>query len=134
MSVTVRLRFNFHEVELAVGRTTLGREGGCTITLSGVSVSREHAQIDVMEGTTAIITDLASRNGVLVNGGRIAEPRTLHDGDRIRIGAYDLVVSIQEGPGLPSKRITGKGVICEGCGELFGIGRPRCPACDRRVE
>ena len=65
--------------------TTIGREG-CDITLGDPDVSRRHAEIQVSNGDI-LISDLGSTNGTFVNGERIDQPRTLRDGDEVRIGA-----------------------------------------------
>jgi len=39
----------------------------------------------------ALLEDLGSRNGTLVNGERISSPTPLANGDRIKIGAASLV-------------------------------------------
>jgi pSer/pThr/pTyr-binding forkhead associated (FHA) protein len=65
--------------------TTIGREG-CDITLVDPDVSRRHAAIRIAAGEVTI-EDLGSTNGTLVNGETITEPRTLRDGDEVRIGS-----------------------------------------------
>ena len=65
--------------------TTIGREG-CDITLGDPDVSRRHAEIQVSNGDI-LINDLGSTNGTFVNGERIDQPRSLRDGDEVRIGA-----------------------------------------------
>jgi FHA domain len=65
--------------------TTIGREG-CDITLVDPDVSRRHAAIRIA-ASEVTIEDLGSTNGTLVNGERITEPRTLRDGDEVRIGS-----------------------------------------------
>ena len=53
---------------------------------SDPDVSRRHAEIQVSSGDI-LISDLGSTNGTFVNGERIDQPRTLRDGDEVRIGA-----------------------------------------------
>jgi len=43
------------------------------------------------------MTDLRSTNGVEVQGQRIRGSAPLADGDRIRIGGYDLIFEIRPG-------------------------------------
>lgn len=66
--------------------TVLGRAADVDIVVEDEGVSRRHAQIAAV-GESHVLTDLASRNGTIHNGHRLAEPVELHDGDRIRIGA-----------------------------------------------
>jgi Protein of unknown function (DUF3662)/FHA domain len=67
--------------------TTIGRRDDQDIVLDAPSVSRAHARVDIdQEG--AVIVDLGSTNGTLVNGRLVRRARvTLHHGDRIKIGA-----------------------------------------------
>jgi len=64
---------------------TIGRSGSL---LSGIfeqgKVSREHARAIVGERVT--LTDLGSRNGTFINGGRIHEATVLEEGDVIGLG------------------------------------------------
>lgn len=66
------------------GSTTIGRLGDNDIVLDSPKVSRHHAVI-VDTGTSYIIDDLRSSNGVHVQEQRIRSTATLRDGDRVRI-------------------------------------------------
>lgn len=76
-------------ISLQEGEQLMGRSGDLPILLKDTSVSRTHAQINV-EGEKISLQDLASRNGVFVNGVRVKqfEPTPLHHRDEIRIGLY----------------------------------------------
>lgn len=67
--------------------TTIGRRDDQDIVLDAPSVSRTHARVEIdQEG--AVIVDLGSTNGTLVNGRLLRRARVaLHHGDRIKIGA-----------------------------------------------
>ncbi|MDM0120700.1 FHA domain-containing protein [Variovorax arabinosiphilus] len=58
------------QINLAEGRTTIGRTDRNTLVLDSPLVSRAHAAIDVV-GTSVTVTDLRSSNGTLVNGRKI---------------------------------------------------------------
>jgi hypothetical protein len=78
--------------ELA-GELTIGRAGGCGITLSADTfVSQVHARIFERDGD-AYAEDLGSTNGTAVNGNPIGEPTRLRRGDRVHIGETVLEVS-----------------------------------------
>jgi SARP family transcriptional regulator, regulator of embCAB operon len=64
--------------------TRIGRLSDNDIVLDNPKVSRHHAVI-VDTGTSYIINDLRSSNGVHVQHQRIRSAATLHDGDHIRI-------------------------------------------------
>ncbi|MEW6305208.1 MAG: adenylate/guanylate cyclase domain-containing protein [Verrucomicrobiota bacterium] len=68
------------------GHCSLGREAGNRIVLPGKLVSRKHALIHVQGKDEAILVDLGSSNGTLLNGRRIRMPVELKDQDKLEIG------------------------------------------------
>jgi chromosome segregation ATPase len=65
-------------------RTRIGRAPGCELHIDSSSVSRHHAII--LAGTReAIIEDLNSTNGVILNGRKVTR-QVLNDGDIVTIG------------------------------------------------
>jgi ABC-type multidrug transport system ATPase subunit/pSer/pThr/pTyr-binding forkhead associated (FHA) protein len=75
-----------------VSVVTVGRATGNDIVLNDVRVSRRHARLD-RDGRGWRVTDLGSRNGVLVNGALADGPTAVGDGDRLTFGGTDLAVS-----------------------------------------
>jgi chromosome segregation ATPase len=74
-----------HEFRHPLGRRTrIGRAPGCDLQIDSSSVSRNHALI-LLGPHDAIIEDLNSTNGVLVNGRKISR-QPLRDGDLVLIG------------------------------------------------
>ena len=73
--------------------TRIGRLGDNDIVLDSANVSRHHAVI-VDTGTSYIINDLRSSNGVHVQHQRIRSAATLHDGDHIRICDHEFTFLI----------------------------------------
>ncbi len=67
----------------------IGRSRECELRISDVNVSRRHAEV-VQEGATYLVVDLGSTNGTELNG-RLVTREKLEDGDRITIGATDVV-------------------------------------------
>ena len=65
-------------------RTRIGRASGSDLSIDSPSVSRNHAVI-LLDPRGAIIEDINSTNGVVVNGARVKR-RFLRDGDIISIG------------------------------------------------
>jgi chromosome segregation ATPase len=65
-------------------RTRIGRAAGCELQIDSGSVSRHHALV-VVGSREAIIEDLNSTNGVLVNGRKVSR-QPLSDGDAVTIG------------------------------------------------
>ena len=73
------------------GTIQIGREAGCDVLLPEDSmVSRNHAQIS-WTGSNWSIADLASTNGLFVNGARVTQ-QTLNVGDQIKVGQTTLRV------------------------------------------
>ncbi|HEX3849067.1 MAG TPA: FHA domain-containing protein [Steroidobacteraceae bacterium] len=65
-------------------RTRIGRATGCELQIDSTSVSRHHALV-LVGPREAIIEDLNSTNGVIVNGRKISKT-LLNDGDAVTIG------------------------------------------------
>ena len=72
-----------HELELQ-GELIVGRSSTCDLVLDDAKASRQHARLRV-DGSSAFVEDLGSRNGTFVNGERVASA-DLSPGDEIRIG------------------------------------------------
>ncbi len=75
--------------ELSTGRNVIGRGTEADIRLPDTGVSRKHVDV-VLDGDVAMVEDLGSTNGTLVNGRRVTR-QPLSDGDVIRIGHSVLV-------------------------------------------
>ncbi len=77
---------------LFVGRLTVGRAPECDISVADSKISRRHAEFDAT-GPVPRVADLGSRNGLLVNGRKVAGA-DLSPGDVVTIG--DLRVRFEE--------------------------------------
>lgn len=74
-------------------RVTIGRQGGCTITIRDTNVSREHVQLRRRpNGWT--LRDLGSTNGTKLNGVRVEGEQMLTNGDVIMLGAIKVTFEI----------------------------------------
>jgi len=74
-------------VPLDRGDVVLGRAPGCDVTLTATGVSRRHCAVR-RHGTTALLEDLGSTNGTVLNDERLhpGEVKELQSGDLIRVG------------------------------------------------
>ena len=70
---------------------TVGRAARADFVVDAALVSRLHCRLAAGAGEIEAV-DLESTNGTYVNGNRVARA-TLKDGDRLRVGAVELVVS-----------------------------------------
>lgn len=71
------------------GTTIIGRGEEADIRLPDVGMSRRHARL-AFDGHSAVLTDMGSTNGTLINGIRIGE-QLLNSGDYIQFGGTTLV-------------------------------------------
>jgi hypothetical protein len=104
-----RLRYLHHDLELSEGQFVIGRSAACQLSLDDPLVSRRHAVL-VVAGDAVTIEDEQSRNGVLVNGQRIAGRTPVVAGDRIVIGSQEMILlgPPSERPGGPPQMLFGK--------------------------
>ncbi len=64
---------------------TVGRAGGCQITLDDTYVSQLHARVFRREGQL-YVEDLGSTNGTYLNRKKVTAPIAIRRGDRLQIG------------------------------------------------
>jgi predicted component of type VI protein secretion system len=86
-----------HPIEEAV---TIGRDQSADLQLRDKAVSRRHATVRV-EGETAVVEDLGSRNGTYVNGERVDDAHRLREGDAVQVGATVLEIRSSRGETAP---------------------------------
>jgi pSer/pThr/pTyr-binding forkhead associated (FHA) protein len=81
------------EVPLENNVVSIGRGMSNQVRLGDLTVSRNHARLLWREERRCyFIEELQSTNGVFLNGRRLQGTAMLVDGDRLRIGVYDLTV------------------------------------------
>ena len=78
---------------LSGSRFVIGRSRDCDLMLDDPNVSRRHAELRNEHGAW-LVADLASTNGVKVNGRRVAEAH-LNPGDEITIGLQKLSYQVE---------------------------------------
>lgn len=78
---------------------SLGRDPENTVRIEGPNVSRQHARVLLHNGAVWV-QDAGSRNGVFVNGQRVADHKQVKAGDRIGLGehVFEVVVPAATGP------------------------------------
>jgi pSer/pThr/pTyr-binding forkhead associated (FHA) protein len=81
----------------------IGRDAEAGVRLDSTTVSRRHARLLVGPEQT-VLEDFGSKNGTFIGEERVVAPRTLADGDAIRIG--DLLVTYRaRGAGSSTKTV-----------------------------
>jgi hypothetical protein len=72
---------------------TIGRDENCTLILPIPAVSREHARIHIIGEDEAIIEDLGSQNGILLNGEKLKsnERKEIYSRSEIQFGNFALI-------------------------------------------
>jgi len=83
------LFWDSREIVLREGETVLGRDPDATIRIDDDTVSRHHARIHI-QGETATVEDLESKNGTRVSGQRVARLFTLSNGDHLELGSVKM--------------------------------------------
>ena len=80
------------------GEYVFGRGEECHVRPNSDWVSRQHCLLRVTaEG--AVLRDLGSRNGTLINGTRLVDERSLQHGDQVQVGPLVFEVLLEEGGG-----------------------------------
>ncbi len=88
--ITVNMgNFKVDELELEPGTLSIGRNHDNRLHINDPMVSKHHAQIVTVFNST-YVEDLGSTNGTLVNGQK-AKTHTLHNGDVLTIGHYQIL-------------------------------------------
>jgi FHA domain len=94
---TSERRIRLIGTQMRIGRRSATREVQPEIDLAGQNgdpgISRLHAVLTAAPDGTWSITDPGSANGTLLNGReiRVGQPVTLHEGDRINLGAWTVI-------------------------------------------
>jgi DNA-binding winged helix-turn-helix (wHTH) protein len=92
---TFRVRVGEHEITLAEGQNTVGRDPSCAVYVDSPKVSRRHALI-VVEGKSATLEDAGSKNGTYIRGARVTERVVLGNGDEIIVGSTMVKVLVDD--------------------------------------
>jgi len=77
--------------KISINKNTaiIGRDGNADIQLDHPSVSREHAQVTLIEGKSHfIIEDRGSANGTYIDGVQINERSTLYPDQKLEVGPF----------------------------------------------
>ena len=80
-------------IVLGAGSFVVGRAAGCDVRLDDRQVSRSHARITI-DRASAVIEDLQTVNGTLVNGREVKTRHPLNAGDIVQFGASQFRVEL----------------------------------------
>lgn len=73
----------------------LGREVGNEVWIDDPGVSRQHARV-ILHNGAVWVQDAGSRNGVFVNGERVADHKTMKPGDRVTVGGHSFELRLSQ--------------------------------------
>src|SRR5210317_389011 len=87
---------NSREFRVGQREIVIGRDSSCDVVVQSnrKTISRKHAAIEP-EGAHYLVRDLASQNGVFVNGMRITDSLRLTSGDEISLGLHDGITEVK---------------------------------------
>ena len=88
-------------VALRTGPFTIGRAVDADLIIDDPSISRLHTRL-LVSRESVVLSDLGSRNGTLLNGAALKEPRAIAPGDVITLGKVTLVLQGQRPRGEDS--------------------------------
>lgn len=92
--------------EVTASGLRLGREVGNEVWIDDPGVSRQHARV-ILHNGAIWVQDAGSRNGVFVNGERVADHKTMKPGDRVTVGAHSFELRLmQPGQTVPPPPVT----------------------------
>src|SRR5215472_702402 len=126
-----RVRVGNERIALPVGVTLIGRDASCRIAIFDPGISRRHARIQC-DGEQAVIEDLGSRNGTVVNGVPISGPHTLRNGDRIGMGSHELTLTVEDHSSGDWEAETGLLSFCSQCRVGYPAVESCCPRCGEK--
>ncbi len=91
-----RENFQVDEIDLEQGTLNIGRTTDNDLVIDDLTVSGRHAKIVTVFNST-YVEDLGSTNGTYVNGKKV-QTHTLHNGDVVTIGHYQILFRGEEAP------------------------------------
>jgi len=97
-AATMWVEWGERRFPLADGENVIGRDARAHVPLDDASVSRRHARL-IVDGASARLEDVGSRNGTYARNERLVEPLEMRDGLAFRVGAITLVFRTLAVPG-----------------------------------
>lgn len=93
-------------ISITKDKFLIGRSDECHLRPKSESVSRRHCAIVIKDGR-ALLIDLKSRNGTLVNDKKLdpSKAKILKDGDKIRVGKLAFTALIEAGVASTKKPV-----------------------------
>lgn len=100
----------------------IGRSAECAVCIDDALTSRRHAALTVLPDGLSV-TDLGSRNGVLLNGEILSSARAVCEGDIITVGAKPIVLLQIDRRGSGSSKETPRRVAAQRPPETTTVGK-----------
>jgi pSer/pThr/pTyr-binding forkhead associated (FHA) protein len=110
------------------GEYVIGRGAECHVRPNSDWVSRQHCMLRVTP-EAAVIRDLGSRNGTLVNGQRVVGEQQLSHGDHLQVGpvVFEVQVEVPAAVPGPGAALVETGIFCGDTSELPPVGEVDAP-------
>ena len=112
-----------HCLKFPVGEFMFGRGPECDIRPMSDLVSRQHCLLRIQD-EIALIRDLGSRNGTLLNGQLVLGEQPLRHGDTLQIGPLVLEVVVSS-DSIAAPSSTGDTAMLHGSDTAIGKSPPR---------
>lgn len=112
---------------MPIGEFVIGRSSSCSLALDDALVSRRHAVLHTTPDRVDL-EDLGSRNGVTVNGSKVAGTKRVSHLDRITIGGHELVL-VEVARSERPPRDTSMLMRCQTCSQLLDATAAFCSGC-----
>ncbi len=98
VAATMWVEWGERRFPLADGENVIGRDARAHVALDDASVSRRHARL-IVDGASARLEDLGSRNGTYARSERLVAPLEMRDGLAFRVGGLTLIFRTLAVPG-----------------------------------
>jgi DNA-binding winged helix-turn-helix (wHTH) protein len=98
------LKVGGRRILLTTGDSVVGRDADCDVVIDHASVSRRHAIVSA-QGSRVRVRDNDSKNGTYVNGSRVDLTAPVGDGDTVKFGAIDAVLTFELGSDISTQTV-----------------------------
>ena len=88
----------------------IGRDPHCNLRPASAAISKQHCGVFV-RGTKVFIKDYGSTNGTAINGVQVVDEHEISNGDKLKVGPLEFVMSIETTLELSTIKATAKAAV-----------------------